>query len=1128
MIKPIPAAKQKRTYIVAIILVIIGLLLPALVFFEQKDNLETRINHTNSSMNRFIEHHIRRLSSGYFACMQVLTESQDFVSAVSSNDLAKLQSILSRRIALLKNDMPNIIAINVYDDNSERVLYLEDNQQTFNILTDKEAVKSSIGDLRPLSGFDISDGRIYYRLIRPITDPHGKMLGGLELIIGSNYFIEILQTMQPDIYPFIKSITPNGSPLYVTSTANKEAVSLYGTTDKSIIHHTEKSYAVLRGMSFTNYKGEPIVTLKAFYNITEARRVIWKKTFLYTVLIISFFSGIYLMMLRRSKLVDEYCSKRENKVAELVDIINESSNVIIRWESSFSRNINLCSKNIEKLTGYTQEQFYSGQIRYTSLIDTSDLGCVAAEIEAAVAAQKASVTLSPYRIITKSGSATWVYETIRFFREKTGELRYMLGYLHDITAIYADVSSLKTSLEQLELSARSSSWAGLWHRDLITGKLTFTRGWKNNLGYIESEIENTSQAWFDLIHQEDRQLLVRGEERLIAGELESFVCEFRHICADGSFRWIEITGRAIFNRDGRPVGIAGFSYDITDRKNTEISLTKEVETLRVLMENMPVPSFYEDQQLRFVGSNKRFLEFVGASSEDIVEDLTAKGLYGGSQAEIHTAYSKLALEDSGRMYEYEAEITTDSGKRKVLVYKRAYKSSDGRPLGIIGSMIDITEMKSLQRMLMNNADEVHRAKKDLDDAQSLAKIGSWRYEANTGRIVWSDEFYKILGLDSASVLPSLELFLEFVYIKDRENVRNTIETSLHTGQPFSVEHSLNIPDVGQKHVHTRGSITLSEDGKPAAMIGTIQDVTDINNAYIALDRTNAMLSEYSEIVDKNVIISRTDYNGKITYVSEAFCRAAEKTSEELIGRKHNIIAHPDMDKSVYKDLWDTIKAGRVWKGEIRNRSGRGNDYWVNATISPTYSSEGIINGFTAICNDITVKKQMEQLSVTDPLTKLFNRFRLDSVFKSELVRCERYKCELSVIIIDVDGFKAINDKYGHQIGDIVLKSVADVLRDNIRKADTLGRWGGEEFIIICPETDVTGATHLAEKVRKAVEAHKFAMVSKVTCSLGVAGYEPGFDESIMIKYADQALYKAKQHGRNRVVAHLKEISIDEV
>ena len=161
-------------------------------------------------------------------------------------------------------------------------------------------------------------------------------------------------------------------------------------------------------------------------------------------------------------------------------------------------------------------------------------------------------------------------------------------------------------------------------------------------------------------------------------------------------------------------------------------------------------------------------------------------------------------------------------------------------------------------------------------------------------------------------------------------------------------------------------------------------------------------------------------------------------------------------------------------------------------------------------------KELQRLSTTDKLTGLFNRRKLDEVLQRELAMAERYLKPLSIVIFDIDRFKRINDKYGHPVGDLVLQTVASVTASSIRKVDSLGRWGGEEFLLICPETNLENGTLVAEKIRQRLKEHDFPNVHQVTSSFGVAQWNAQEDKMGLLTRADSALYRAKENGRNRV------------
>ncbi|MEJ6006193.1 diguanylate cyclase [Paucibacter sp. AS339] len=162
-------------------------------------------------------------------------------------------------------------------------------------------------------------------------------------------------------------------------------------------------------------------------------------------------------------------------------------------------------------------------------------------------------------------------------------------------------------------------------------------------------------------------------------------------------------------------------------------------------------------------------------------------------------------------------------------------------------------------------------------------------------------------------------------------------------------------------------------------------------------------------------------------------------------------------------------------------------------------------------------QELEQLSVTDRLTKLYNRLFLDRVLEREFAAAGRKSRSFALILLDIDRFKRVNDTYGHHVGDQVLVSLALLLQQRVRGSDVVGRWGGEEFLIICPDTELAGARQLAENLCRHVAAHAFPHVGECTASFGVAAYMPGDTIASVETRADKALYAAKQGGRNRVV-----------
>lgn len=309
-------------------------------------------------------------------------------------------------------------------------------------------------------------------------------------------------------------------------------------------------------------------------------------------------------------------------------------------------------------------------------------------------------------------------------------------------------------------------------------------------------------------------------------------------------------------------------------------------------------------------------------------------------------------------------------------------------------------------------------------------------------------------------------------------------------------------------------------------IQTIKENCDTNllerelvifSKYLYRVRQMSKNKNFLELLDQEIIISKTDRLGLITYASAAFEKISGYSKDELIGKSHNIIRHPDMPKSLYENLWSTILAGKVWQGEIKNIHKSGSEYWVNAIIRPNFDFYGEVIGFTAIREHITDKKKIEELSIKDPMTNLYNRRgivpKLQHLYEKE--------DDLYLMLIDVDNFKLYNDHYGHTLGDKVLIAVANEINQLALKTNGFAfRFGGEEFLFIFPATSETISIEIGQALIKNVESLHIEHQSNshfnvVTISAGLAKLGSNEFEEIY-KRADELLYKAKGEGRNQM------------
>lgn len=301
--------------------------------------------------------------------------------------------------------------------------------------------------------------------------------------------------------------------------------------------------------------------------------------------------------------------------------------------------------------------------------------------------------------------------------------------------------------------------------------------------------------------------------------------------------------------------------------------------------------------------------------------------------------------------------------------------------------------------------------------------------------------------------------------------------------------------------------TRDELGKMAQSFNVM--TSELRNTYDGLRREQDKLTTIIRSAGEGIVL--TDGEGKIVLVNPA--------AERLLGKSADMIVEVGLlnilDDPLTMQRW--LSAGDEQTPSVV----RHGDHVLQVFASTIHGSDGHVVGSAALLRDITEEKRLEEelrrLSTTDGLTGLFNRRHLDETLETEWHRSLRTREPLSVIMFDVDHFKKFNDTYGHDQGDRVLQKVAQVFRETLRRHDVACRYGGEEFVGILPSTPSGGAHAVAERLRLDIEA---AVVDglRVTISLGVASMpelDAGSSEKL-IEFADQALYRAKEAGRNQV------------
>jgi diguanylate cyclase (GGDEF)-like protein/PAS domain S-box-containing protein len=400
----------------------------------------------------------------------------------------------------------------------------------------------------------------------------------------------------------------------------------------------------------------------------------------------------------------------------------------------------------------------------------------------------------------------------------------------------------------------------------------------------------------------------------------------------------------------------------------------------------------------------------------------------------------------------------------------------------------------------------------LSRVQQIARLGDWEWSPENGKFWKSQEMFSILGTSQDSDPATLQDFLRMVYPRDRDMVRSSLEGALADPAGCDFECSIVRGDGSQRLVWVYGRLKEADFAGPAHLVGTLQDVTELRRAE---DRSRML----KEAVDSLQIgITFSDASGKIAYLNPSEARMHGYEVEELIGREARSFASIQTRRQAPPG---NLKDGGVWRRESVNLRRSGEEFPVLLTSIPVRDRERRFLGIVTTCEDISEQKEaaerINRLAYFDNLTGLPNRGMFLERLHQSLALAARDHEMVSLVFLDLDNFKDVNDTLGHAAGDKLLCDVALRLAGCIRDSDILARLGGDEFVVLL--TSVANQDRVAAAVQRMQEifATPFQVDGRTvysSASMGIALYpEDSHDASSLFRSADTAMYHAKNEGR---------------
>ncbi len=707
-----------------------------------------------------------------------------------------------------------------------------------------------------------------------------------------------------------------------------------------------------------------------------------------------------------------------------------------------------------------------------------------------------------YRIIRPSDHAVrWIYSAGRKEFDAQGNLMALRATLQDITDRKQVETALRESKELLQLFIEHAP-AALAMLDREMRYLAVSRRWLEMHQLTGQEIVGRShyEIFPDLPEEwKDEHRRALAGEAILLGESP---LPFR----GGGKRWARREIRPWFTGEGQIGGIVIFAEEITARKQAECALQESQHKLQLFVEHAPVALAMFDREMRYLALSRRWAQDHGIDEREIVglshyeinpvvperwKETHRRGLAGEFQAVEEDRYDRA----DGAMQWIRWQIVP-------------WRADDGSVGGIVMFYEDITARRMAEAAVREGKDLLQLF---IDRAPAALAMfdREMRYLAVSRR--WREEYLQgegdLIGRSHYEMVPDLP-----------ERWREAHRRGLAGETLKAEEERFERADGTVQWVRWEVLPWRAADGSVGGIVLFADDITEQKQVKERLRLAATVFTHAAEG------ITITDPAGNILEVNEAFTRITGYSREEVLGKNPSILQSGIQSREFYENMWQSLVKNGQWKGEIWNRNKNGEIFAEELAINAIRDAEGKVVQYVALFSDVTQLKererQLEHVAHFDALTGLPNRSLLADRLRQGMAQAHRRSQLLAVVSLDLDGFKAINDQYGHEIGDRLLTALSRRMHLALREGDTLARLGGDEFAAVLMDlqsADDAGPA-LDRLLKAASDKVRIGRLNLcVTASIGVALYPQGeeTDAEQLLRQAGQALYEAKVGGRDR-------------
>ncbi len=518
--------------------------------------------------------------------------------------------------------------------------------------------------------------------------------------------------------------------------------------------------------------------------------------------------------------------------------------------------------------------------------------------------------------------------------------------------------------------------------------------------------------------------------------------------------------------------------------------------------------------------SERWLKILGFSSAKLKKYITdwSKRIHGDDYKRVkkivkHAIEKDIPFQVELRMQHYDGSwVWIESSGSVVERHKET-----GEPIRLCGTHQDITKRINSEQ---NQKKQYEQQQILLENINGI----SWELDPIKGHFTYvSPNAERILGY-SVDAWVDMDSWVSMVVPEDQTAALEHCQLETLAGRDHNFEYRMRKKNGDIIWVLDIVTVITNSVGKPIKLAGFILDNSEQKKAELEIRKSEKELKLAASVFTharEGIMI--TDIKGTILEVNHAFTKITGYSHAEILGKNPRVLKSGEQNPEFYKNMWHKLIAKGYWEGEIWNKNKQGNIFAEQLTISSVRSIDNKTQHYVALFTDISKQKyqqqQLENIAHFDALTNLPNRLLLTDRLNQALLQAQRRNSIIAVAFLDLDDFKAINDNYGHSIGDQLLTYLADRMHHVLREGDTIARFGGDEFVIVLTDLINTKAsipllTRLLEAATKTINIDQLAL--HVSASIGVTFY-PQTDEveaDQLLRQADQAMYQAKIKGKN--------------